>query len=133
MEARLYSTDLGLRKKELDLLSLLAGRRPAALRREAIATRVWGTEHVSDNSIDVTTSGLRDKLQGALSEEGSSAGSSSPGSSTSDSSTSDSSTSDSSTSDSLSNGTPRLQIETIRGVGYRLALGPEGPEPTGEA
>jgi DNA-binding response OmpR family regulator len=30
-----------------------------------IAERVWGSEYVSDNSIDVTVSGLRKKLEDA--------------------------------------------------------------------
>lgn len=94
MEARLYGAALGLRKKEFDLLYLLADRHPVAQSREMIATRVWGTEHVSDNSIDVTASRLRDKLGAALSEGGPADGETKP------------------------------WVETIRGVGYRLVLGP---------
>jgi DNA-binding response OmpR family regulator len=69
-EARAYGNRLGLRKKEFNLLYCLADRHPAPAGRDQIATRVWEKEKdvVSDNSIDVTTSGLREKLKGALPE-----------------------------------------------------------------
>jgi DNA-binding response OmpR family regulator len=68
-EAYAHGNRLGLRRKEFDLLYLLAGRSPEVVTREEIATRVWGTGVVSDNSIDVTTAGLREELRGALSGE----------------------------------------------------------------
>jgi two-component system OmpR family response regulator/two-component system response regulator QseB len=69
-EASAYGNRLGLRKKEFNLLYCLADRHPAPAGRDQIATRVWEKEKdvVSDNSIDVTTSGLREKLKGALPE-----------------------------------------------------------------
>lgn len=67
-EAYAYGDALGLRRKELNFLYLLAGRYPRVVTRDQIATRVWGGAHVTGNSIDVTTSGLRDKLEGALPE-----------------------------------------------------------------
>ena len=66
-----------------------------------LANRVWGTEHVSENSIDVTASGLRNKLEGALPKSGSAG-------------------------DNSTNGAPRPRMETVRGVGYRLELEPGG-------
>jgi DNA-binding response OmpR family regulator len=68
-EAYAHGNRLDLRRKEFFLLYLLAGRSPEVVTREEIATRVWGAGVVSDNSIDVTTAGLRKELQGALSEE----------------------------------------------------------------
>lgn len=68
-EAYVHGNRLGLRRKEFFLLYLLASRSPEVAGREEIAMRVWGTGVVSDNSIDVTTAGLREELQGALSEE----------------------------------------------------------------
>ena len=56
---------LDLRKKEFDLLRLLAERSPAVVSRTGIAERVWGSGFVSDNAIDVTVSGLRKRLQNA--------------------------------------------------------------------
>jgi DNA-binding response OmpR family regulator len=54
--------------------------------RTVIAERVWGDPfYVSDNVIDVTVSGLRQKLA-----------------------------------DASDAGMPKVRIETIRGVGYRL-------------
>ena len=64
-EARVYDEILDLRKKEFDLLRLLADREPNVVSRNVIAERVWGSEFVSDNSIDVTISGLRKKLENA--------------------------------------------------------------------
>lgn len=64
-EARVSDKMLDLRKKEFDLLRLLADREPNVVSREVIAERVWGSEFVSDNSIDVTVSGLRKKLEDA--------------------------------------------------------------------
>jgi len=100
-EARANGRDLGLRRKELVLLYLLADRRPDVVSREMIATRVWGRGHVSDNSIDVTISGLRAELEAAL---------------------------EATLQDADSSGTSSLRprVETVRGVGYRLALGPAG-------
>lgn len=108
-DARAYDHELDLRRKEFDFLYLLADRRPAVVRREMLVTRVWGTKHVSDNSIDVTASGLRTKLEEALPKNGSADDNSTTG-------------------DNRANGTPRPRVETIRGVGYRLAI-----EPTSEA
>jgi DNA-binding response OmpR family regulator len=64
-EAEAFGTRLDLRKKEFDLLRLLADREPNVVSRSVIAERVWGSEYVSDNSIDVTVSGLRKKLEDA--------------------------------------------------------------------
>jgi DNA-binding response OmpR family regulator len=64
-EARVSEHILDLRKKEFDLLRLLADREPNVVSRTVIAERVWGSEYVSDNSIDVTVSGLRKKLEDA--------------------------------------------------------------------
>jgi DNA-binding response OmpR family regulator len=61
---------LDLRKKEFDLLRLLADQEPDVVSRNVIAERVWGSEFVSDNSIDVTVSGLRKKMGDALGEDG---------------------------------------------------------------
>jgi DNA-binding response OmpR family regulator len=69
-EARMGSKRLDLRKKEFDLLRLLADREPNVVSRSVIAERVWGSEFVSDNSIDVTVSGLRKKLDNAKNGEG---------------------------------------------------------------
>ena len=90
-EARAYGNRLGLRQKEFYLLYCLADRHPSVAKRDQIAARVWGSAYVTGNSIDVTVSGLREKLGGALPEEGAD-----------------------------------VQIETVRNVGYRLRLGPEG-------
>lgn len=64
-EAQVFGERLDLRKKEFDLLRLLADREPNVVSRSVIAERVWGSEFVSDNSIDVTVSGLRKKLENA--------------------------------------------------------------------
>lgn len=68
-EARMSGELLDLRKKEFDLLRLLADREPNVVSRSVIAERVWGSEFVSDNSIDVTVSGLRKKLENAKNGE----------------------------------------------------------------
>lgn len=65
-EARISGETLDLRKKEFDLLRLLAEREPNVVSRTVIAERVWGSEFVSDNSIDVTISGLRKKMDNAM-------------------------------------------------------------------
>jgi DNA-binding response OmpR family regulator len=71
-EASAYGNRLGLRRKEFNLLYCLADRYPRPTSKDQIATRVWEKEKdvVSDNSIDVTMSGLREKLRGALPEGG---------------------------------------------------------------
>ena len=57
---------LNLRPKEYALLALLAGRPGAVLSRTAIAERVWGDAlYVTDNALDVTVSGLRQRLADA--------------------------------------------------------------------
>lgn len=68
-EALLDGKLLDLRKKEFDLLRLLADQQPDVVSRSVIAERVWGSEFVSDNSIDVTVSGLRKKMKDALGDE----------------------------------------------------------------
>ena len=68
-EAELEREFLDLRKKEFDLLRLLADQEPDVVSRGVIAERVWGSEFVSDNSIDVTVSGLRKKMGDVLGEE----------------------------------------------------------------
>jgi DNA-binding response OmpR family regulator len=68
-EAELEREFLDLRKKEFDLLRLLADQEPDVVSRSVIAERVWGSEFVSDNSIDVTVSGLRKKMGDALEED----------------------------------------------------------------
>ena len=68
-EAELNGVLLDLRKKEFDLLRLLADQQPDVVSRSVIAERVWGSEYVSDNSIDVTISGLRKKISNVLGED----------------------------------------------------------------
>lgn len=70
-EAHIQEERLELRKKEFDLLRLLADEEPNVVSRNVIAERVWGSEFVSDNSIDVTVSGLRKKMNEAMGENGS--------------------------------------------------------------
>jgi DNA-binding response OmpR family regulator len=65
-EAYVHGVPLGLRSKEFGLLYLLADRHPTVATRREIKTRVWGSEAVSPNSLDVTVSGLRDKIEKAL-------------------------------------------------------------------
>lgn len=86
---------LNLRPKEFALLELFLRDPEVAHARTVIAERVWGDPfYVSDNAIDVTISGLRQKLDEA---QAAAAG-------------------------------PRVQVETVRGVGYRLVVigGEEG-------
>ena len=59
---------LDLRKKEFDLLLLLADKAPDVVTRDVISSRIWGSESVSENSIDVTVSGLRKKMNEAMGE-----------------------------------------------------------------
>ena len=85
---------LNLRPKEYDLLELLLRHAGATLARAVIAERVWGeAPYVTDNALDVTVSGLRQKLADALAEAHA----------------------------ERVPGAPR--IETVRGVGYRLVTG----------
>ena len=80
---------LDLRPKEFALLEDLLRHPDEVISRTVLAERVWGDAfYVSDNVIDVTISGLRQKLSDA---EASPAG-------------------------------HRVQIETVRGVGYRLVV-----------
>lgn len=69
-EVRIFDHEVDLRKKEFDLLRLLAEQAPSVVSRTAIAERVWGTEYVSDNAIDVTVSGLRQRMDEAMGEDG---------------------------------------------------------------
>ena len=79
---------LNLRPKEVALLELLLRGGGAVLARAVIAERVWGDAlYVTDNALDVTVSGLRQKLADAEREAGADA----------------------------------PAVETVRGVGYRLA------------
>ncbi|WP_022835615.1 response regulator transcription factor [Salisaeta longa] len=66
-QRRVYigDTTLELRKKEFDLLRLVAERAPAVVPRNVIARRVWGSSDVSNNAIDVTVSTLRQHLREA--------------------------------------------------------------------
>ena len=68
-EAVLDDVLLDLRKKEFDLLRLLADKSPDVVSRSVIAERVWGSEFVSDNSIDVTISGLRKKVDDVMGKD----------------------------------------------------------------
>lgn len=68
-QAEIGDTPLELRKKEFDLLHLLAQRAPKVVPRSALAERVWGTDVVSDNAIDVTVSGLRKQMEAVQDEE----------------------------------------------------------------
>jgi DNA-binding response OmpR family regulator len=61
-EALLSGEPMDLREKAFDLLWLLADEAPNVVPREVIAERVWEVDHVSDNSIDVTVSGIRKKI-----------------------------------------------------------------------
>ena len=86
---------LNLRPKEYALLEVLLREPEVAHSRSIIAERVWGDPfYVSDNAIDVTISGLRQKLDEAQDRRHASAGEA------------------------------RVVIETVRGVGYRLMLEP---------
>jgi DNA-binding response OmpR family regulator len=85
-QARLGGSRLDLRPKEYALLEDFMRHPQEVISRTVIAERVWGDPfYVSDNVIDVTVSGLRQKLA-----------------------------------DASDAGMPKMRIETIRGVGYRL-------------
>ncbi|MFB6272735.1 MAG: response regulator transcription factor, partial [Salinibacter sp.] len=68
-EVEIGGTPLDLRKKEFDLLRLLAQRAPKVVSRSAITDRVWGRDAVSDNALDVTVSGLRKQMEEAQGED----------------------------------------------------------------
>jgi DNA-binding response OmpR family regulator len=68
-EVSISDHQVDLRKKEFDLLRLLAEESPSVVSRSSIAERVWGTEYVSDNAIDVTVSGLRQRIGKAMEED----------------------------------------------------------------
>lgn len=88
-QAALGGTRLDLRTKEYALLEDFARHPNEVVSRTVIAERVWGDAfYVTDNVIDVTISGLRQKLVGAQ---------------------------------SASPAPQAVRIETVRGVGYRLA------------
>ena len=70
-QAEIGGTPLDLRKKEFDLLRLLAQRAPEVVSRSAITERVWGSDVVSDNALDVTVSGLRKQMEDVQDEESS--------------------------------------------------------------
>ena len=79
-----------LRPKEHALLEFLLRGAGAVRSRTVIAERVWGDAlYVTDNALDVTVSGLRQKLADASREAG----------------------------------TRAPEVETVRGVGYRLSEG----------
>ena len=82
-------TELVLRAKEYQVLEALLKRKGRLLSRTVLCERVWGQGYaVSDNTVDVTVSGLRSKLSLALDQRG------------------------------LAPDT--VQIETVRGGGYRI-------------
>ncbi len=82
---------LPLRSKEYELLELLVRHGDESISRSMIADRVWGsTLEVTDNAINVTVAGLRQKLSVALN------------------------------SIFGQHGHSLLTIETVRGKGYRL-------------
>lgn len=68
-EAEIHGQVMDLRRKEFDLLRLLADQEPEVVSRGAIAERVWGSDVVSDNAIDVTVSGLRTQMDNATNGE----------------------------------------------------------------
>ena len=83
------TTVLNLRPKEYAVLEALARSADSVLSRTVLAERVWGDAlFVSDNALDVTMSGLRQRLDDGRSATG-------------------------------ALDAPR--VETVRGVGYRLA------------
>ncbi len=83
---------LNLRPKEYAVLEALARSADAVLTRSVLAERVWGDAlFVSDNALDVTVSGLRQRLDDARAASGAS---------------------------------DAPHVETVRGVGYRLASAP---------
>ncbi len=62
---------LNLRPKEFALLEVLLRSEGAVLSRSVLADRVWGGAlYVTDNALDVTTSGLRQRLSDAEREAG---------------------------------------------------------------
>ena len=68
---RYGQTTLQLRTKEYQLLELLLRHQGAVLSRSVIAERIWGSVYdVTDNAIDVTISGLRQKLAAAEPQNG---------------------------------------------------------------
>ena len=68
---RYGQTALQFRTKEYQLLELLLRRQGEVLSRSVIAERVWGSVYeVTDNAIDVTVSGLRQKLFTAEAKDG---------------------------------------------------------------
>ncbi|MDT7858050.1 response regulator transcription factor [Rubrivirga sp. S365] len=82
---------LNLRPKEYAMLEVFMRSADAALSRTVLAERVWGDAlFVTDNALDVTVSGLRQRLADA---------------------------------ERTSSAPDAPTIETIRGVGYRLAPG----------
>ena len=84
---------LPLRTKEYDMLELLVRHGGDAISRTMIADRVWGSAlEVTDNAINVTVAGLRQKLSVALN------------------------------SFFGEQGHALLKIETVRGKGYRLVI-----------
>ncbi len=61
--AHAENDDLGLRDKEFRLLELLLRHADEIVSRTRIAERVWGSAfEVTDNAIDITASGLRQRL-----------------------------------------------------------------------
>lgn len=68
-EAAIHGQAMDLRRKEFDLLRLLADQEPEVVSRGAIAERVWGSDVVSDNAIDVTVSGLRTQMDNVTNGE----------------------------------------------------------------
>ena len=82
---------LNLRPKEYAMLEVFMRSADAVLSRTVLAERVWGDAlFVTDNALDVTVSGLRQRLADA---------------------------------EKASGARDAPQVETIRGVGYRLAPG----------
>ena len=66
VEGRKGEQALNLRPKEYAVLEALLREPGAALSRETLADRAWGQAlYVSDNALDVTVSGLRQKLADA--------------------------------------------------------------------
>ncbi len=69
-QAFVGDASLTLRTKEYKLLELLLEYRDRVLPRSIIAQRIWGSVlEVTDNAIDVTVSGLRNKLSEVQSED----------------------------------------------------------------
>ena len=99
MEARLHDAPLDLRTKEWQTLLCLAERAGSVVTRLALAERVWGSPYTTDNVIGVTVSGVRAALAaaGTAPRPGAAQGA------------------------VLDAG---VEIETVRGVGYRLVATP---------